>query len=130
MFPGVASSSSPPLSGRVTLETSPWRPARVLQLTVLAHTVETQYFCARTFYIDIPFSLPFFTFYPIPNCSKVICKRFAKVPYYFVYAKCVYDTKYGLYTGAAVTKYGRYRFKTKETSEVYWLHITYAFLCL
>ena len=54
--------SQPLLSHRVTLEPSPWRPARVLHHCSLAHTGETQYFCARIFYIDIPFSLPFFPF--------------------------------------------------------------------
>ena len=45
---------------RPTLEPSPWRPARVLHKCSLAHTGETQYFCARVFYIDIPFHYHFF----------------------------------------------------------------------
>ena len=70
-FLGVASGSPrfpDPLSlPRPPLEPSPWRSARVLHKRFLAHTVKTQYFWARIFYIDIPFHYHFLSFnlYPI-----------------------------------------------------------------
>ena len=70
-FLGVASGSPrfpDPLSlPRPPLEPSPWRSARVLHKRFLTHTVKTQYFWARIFYIDIPFHYHFLSFnlYPI-----------------------------------------------------------------
>ena len=53
-FPDPLSLPRPPL------EPSPWWSARVLHKRFLAHTVKTQYFWARIFYIDIPFHYHFF----------------------------------------------------------------------
>ena len=66
-FLGVASVPRPFVLPRPPLEPSPWRWARVLHKRFLAHTVKTQYFGARIFYIDIPFHYHFLSFnlYPI-----------------------------------------------------------------
>ena len=72
-FQGVASRApSPFVLARPALEPWPWRPARVLDKCSLAHTGETQYFCARIFDMDIPFHDHFFTFNLYPTALKCI----------------------------------------------------------
>ena len=68
-FQGVALAPSP-----LCLTASPWNPRPGDQpgyfiKCSLAHTGETQYFCARIFYIDIPFHYHFlpFNLYPIAH---------------------------------------------------------------